>query len=110
MASTVNVSARVVWQIVGNNVRRFALSQKGCNKRYQDRGEFRQFCCSEPLFAAFKMTKQVVYNARDTAQRGLKSIAGRAIIPRMIGVDHFLRVGVLARKGNGCRGILRPFE
>ena len=72
MASTVNVSVRVVWQIVGKNVRRFALSQKGCNKKVLDRGESSQFCCSDALLAAFKMPKQVAYNARGASQRGLK--------------------------------------
>ena len=85
MASTVNVSVRVVWQIVGQNVRRFALSQKGLINKVLDRGESSQLCCSDALLAASKMPKQGTYNARGASQRGLKLI----FWPRHNAKDHW---------------------
>ena len=86
------------------------LARKVVINKVIDRGESSQLCCSGALLAAFKMPKQVAYNARGASQRGLKLIFSRAIMPRIIGADDFLRVVVRVRKRDEYRGILRPVE
>ncbi len=48
------------------------LARKVVINKVLDRGESSQLCCSDALLAAYKMPKQVTYNARGASQRGLK--------------------------------------